>query len=92
MENIKITVQSVKIKQSFKGLTGHWSKWGGARRDVYSGEGGTKLLEEEWFCQTCGEKQPKELPPYLYLYNLEYIRVCAVCFANHCQELFARLS
>ena len=53
-----------------------WSKYGGGNFGLYGGN-----LQEEWFCQACGEKQPNALPPYkaeIILRN--YVRICSKCF------------
>lgn len=71
-----------------RGSTGHWTKWGGARQDLIQSE-----LAEIWMCQSCGRQQPKELTPYRYEYpTKEYLRVCAICLAEGCEELKRRMS
>lgn len=68
---------------SFKGLTGHWSKWGGGISDAVK-----KTLGEEWYCQSCGSKQPKIIPPYLYKADDDLIlRICHVCLQDGCSVL-----
>lgn len=60
---------------SQKGLTGGWSKYGGARQHVIK----TKI-EKTWYCQACGTERPKDMSPFLWqLTDGEHIRVCAAC-------------
>lgn len=70
-----------------RGMTGHWSKWGGANKDVIQ-----ENLSKEWACQSCGDIQPYALTPYKYEYPKgEYIRVCWICYNNGCLILLSRL-
>lgn len=65
------------------GFTGHWTKWGGAVKDVVQ-----ENLSEEWYCQSCGELQPAILTPLKYEFPVnEFIRVCSYCFHNDCPRL-----
>lgn len=73
---------------SFKGLTGHWSKWGGNVQDVLSNQEETF---EHWFCQSCTREMGKELPPYFYEFPIgEYIRVCGICISENCIQVRRR--
>ena len=55
--------------------SGKWSKFGGAVYGLVK-----EKIEDEWFCQVCARKVPKELPPFNYeLFPGEFIRVCNVC-------------
>lgn len=74
---------------SMKGLTGHWTKWGGNVHDVFERQG-----EEftNWYCQSCNKELSRELKPYFYEYPKgEYIRVCAVCVSNDCMIIRVRV-
>lgn len=56
-----------------------WSKWGGGT------EGLVKEELDEWYCQSCGEKQLKTFPSYMIPTDeaqRDYIRVCAECKAK----------
>lgn len=69
------------------GMTGHWSKHGGARMDVWRED-----LPLIWHCQSCGTRQPKDLTPYIYeLQEGDYVRACASCYADGCTRLKVRL-
>lgn len=60
---------------SQKGLTGGWSKYGGARQHVIK-----TAIGKTWYCQSCGKERPKDMSPFLYqLQQGDYIRVCASC-------------
>lgn len=62
-------------KPSQKGLTGGWSKYGGARQHVIK----TKIAKK-WYCQSCGKERPKEMTPFLYEFvEGDHIRICATC-------------
>ena len=53
-----------------------WSKYGGARHGL------VKEDLEEWYCQSCGEKQTNQLPNYMFDYDgdmRDYIRICSKC-------------
>ena len=79
-------------KKSYKGLTGHWSKWGGARTGIATNQYGDDIAQEDWNCQSCGKTHPKDMSPYLYQYpENEYIRVCGVCYANKCIAMYERI-
>jgi len=72
-----------------------WSKWGGARHGL------VKEDLDEWFCQSCGEKQVKVLPNYMFDYfkdKRDFIRICSKCKneavrrrINRVETLFGRL-
>lgn len=63
---------------SQKGLTGGWSKYGGARQHVIK-----TTITKTWICQSCGKETPKELSPFMVeLVPGEFFRVCAVCVNN----------
>lgn len=72
-----------------------WSKWGGAR------EGMLKEDLDEWYCQSCGEKQIKVLPCYMFPVDelgRDFVRVCTICKAkslikhlNHWDDLLKLL-
>lgn len=54
-----------------------WSKYGGARHGL------VQENQDEWFCQSCGGKQTKELPAYLIGIDdtkREFMKACSVCF------------
>jgi hypothetical protein len=91
MSNLTIEItDTVIIKKSYKGLTGHWTKYGGALYTIYPNQ--WDRPEVEWICQSCAKEQPKELNPYLFEYpEKEYIRVCSPCFAEDCLKLKKRL-
>lgn len=74
---------------SLKGLTGHWTKWGGNVHDVFS-----RQNEEitNWFCQSCNSEQDKEITPFFFEYpDKEYIRICQSCQTNGCLILKSRI-
>lgn len=82
-----------KYKTKLKGLTGHWTKWGGSMSEVSVNQHGRVIPQKEWACQSCGKAQPPQLTPYRYEYPPnEYLRVCSVCFSDKCTELFKRLA
>lgn len=54
---------------------GKWTKYGGAISGVVK-----EAIKQDWYCQTCGQKQPIELKPFLYeIFSGEYIRLCNKC-------------
>jgi hypothetical protein len=56
-----------------------WSKWGGAR------EGLVKEDLDVWYCQSCGEKQLRILPSYMFPVDelgRDFVRVCSLCKAK----------
>lgn len=58
--------------------TGSWTKWGGGRYGLIHSNS-----EETWFCQSCGDEQPKELPGFMLSVETgEYVKVCSCCFAQ----------
>jgi len=80
----------IEEKPSYKGLTGHWSKWGGRRDNVYVNQYG--VIIDDWVCQSCGKQQTKDLTPYRFeFYPDEYIRVCAICLYDGCEKLKKRV-
>lgn len=54
-----------------------WTKYGGARKGLVQEE------LDEWYCQTCGRRQTKELPYYMVPLDVdirrEFVRVCSEC-------------
>lgn len=63
---------------SQKGLTGGWTKYGGARKHVIQ-----KQIKNTWCCQACGQERPKEMSPFSYEFmEGEYIRICGPCLNN----------
>lgn len=61
--------------------SGKWSKYGGAIGGLVK-----EKIKDDWWCQTCGEKQPKEFKPFLFeYYPGDFIRLCNPCFnlASH---------
>lgn len=77
-------------KTSLKGLTGGWTKWGGAKHELYINQWDRDL--GEWYCQNCGKKSPHELTPYMYEFpEKEFVRVCAPCFNEGCPKLASLL-
>ncbi len=68
------------------GLTGGWSKYGGARQSPLK-----QKLDKEWACQSCGKMFAPSIRPLLFGYvEGEYLRVCATCFNNGCKDFMAR--
>jgi hypothetical protein len=60
---------------SFLKMCYGWSKYNG-------GMSGLVKDEDDWFCQCCGEKQPKEFPQYMIpadSLEREFFRICSVC-------------
>lgn len=70
---------------NLKGLTGKWTKWGRVTQDFQ------QEIEDEWTCQSCASRMPRELSPYKYPFAGETIRVCASCLNNNCLDLQERL-
>jgi hypothetical protein len=65
-----------------------WTKWGGAR------EGLVKEDLDEWYCQSCGEKQVKVLPCYMFPMDStdrEFVRICTQCKAKSIIKNLSRL-
>lgn len=51
-----------------------WSKWGGGNKGL------VRENLEEWYCQSCAQKQRRELPSYMVeVANRDFVRVCARC-------------
>lgn len=78
-----------------KGMTGHWSKYGGVIREVVITQYGVVGVDSEWACQSCGVMQPVDLTPYLWKHpdaeaETERLRVCAKCFNDECYDLRRR--
>jgi hypothetical protein len=80
MADITVTT---KVKMSYKGLTGHWTKYGGYRMSLAANQ---KARVENWYCQICGREQPSLIPPMkIKIVNLdEYLNACSTCFV-HCK-------
>jgi hypothetical protein len=55
-------------------LTGSWTKYGGGRGSIIKAK-----INKTWYCQSCGQERPKEMSPFLYSIDRDYIRVCATC-------------
>jgi len=56
-----------------------WTKWGGPTNGLVKEE------LEEWYCQTCGEKQLKTFPSYMVPLDdaqRDFVRVCSACKAQ----------
>lgn len=69
-----------------KGITGGWSKWGGARKQAMQPK-----IDGLWHCQSCAKEQHPSMPPYTYqLAEGEHIRVCATCLKDGCATLWKR--
>lgn len=76
--------------KSYKGLTGFWSKWGG-RSDKSVVARQDEEIPQIWYCQSCRTEQPMNLPPYFFKYDdMDFIRVCAVCINNGCEDFVQR--
>lgn len=89
-ESAQMTIEITTVKRSYKGVTGHWSKWGGRRMSVIESQNGG--VDDFWRCQSCGDLQPEALSPYKYEFPAgEFIRVCAPCIADHCTSLHDRV-
>ena len=74
---------------SMKGLTGHWTKWGGNVRDVLESQNELFL---NWFCQSCNRELGKDMSPFFYEWpEGEYIRVCGICINDDCSALKDRV-
>lgn len=74
---------------SRKGLTGHWSKYGGNHHDIFESQNEDFSF---WICQSCGREFNKEFKPYFYQWpEGEYIRVCGKCVSEDCVVLKIRL-
>jgi hypothetical protein len=57
--------------------TGSWSKYGGGEYGI------DKQQTETWYCQACGEEQPKELHGFMLgTEQAGFVRVCATCFSK----------
>jgi len=55
--------------------SGKWTKHGGAIYGLRK-----EAIKDNWYCQTCSDEVPKELPPFNYeLYPGEFIRICNTC-------------
>lgn len=73
-----------------RGRTGHWSKWGGPRKDLIQEE-----VTNTWYCQSCRKEQKKEFMVYQFEFPLggkEYIRVCHDCMMSGCPQLLGRVN
>ena len=59
-------------------VSGKWTKYGGAIYGLRK-----EFIQGSWFCQTCGDETPAELPPYNFeYYPGEFIRICNICKAK----------
>jgi len=81
-----------KRPKDLKGKTGKWSKYGGAEKNTYA-----EQVKDWWYCQSCRDVQPEEISPLLvkglFLDDAdESLRVCPMCYANHCSNLLSRIS
>lgn len=91
MGNSITVTEVVVVKKSYKGKTGFWTKWGGRKMSIVESQ--NAVLPDFWYCQSCNDMQPKELPCYHYEFpEGEYIRICSVCYATGCQPLLKRIS
>jgi hypothetical protein len=70
---------------SLKGLTGGWSKHGGASDSLIK-----EKIHGEWNCQSCAKIQPESLNPYIFQYGDLFLRVCNKCINNGCVILLKR--
>lgn len=70
-----------------KSITGRWSKYGGGRSQGYKEE-----IQDFWFCQSCSQKQPETISPYLKELDGEFYRVCSICLVDDCKKLLKRMS
>lgn len=58
--------------------SGSWTRWGGARLGLIHSQS-----EDTWFCQSCSEEQPQELPGFMLEADSgDYVKVCAKCFSR----------
>lgn len=70
---------------SLKGLTGHWTKYGGNVHDIFERQNEEIL---NWYCQSCGGEQDKSLTPYYFEHPKgEYIKICNTCMINKADKL-----
>lgn len=92
MGNVTIEIEEIVVeKKSYKGLTGHWSKWGGRRMSIIESQ--NAVIDDTWVCQSCGHDQPKEISPFKFEYpEHEYLRVCSICYFTNCNTLFERIA
>jgi len=71
----RIKEQIIKTVSITKMMYG-WTKYGGRNYGIVKHGGG-------WFCQACGEKQPKEAPAYMFCMDngkfREFVRLCSCC-------------
>ena len=63
-------------EKEFNKLKYGWSKYGGGHYGLVTNDTGNT-----WFCQACGEEQPKEIDPYkIEFAPRQFVRVCPKCF------------
>ena len=83
------TIVSKDKKISYKGMTGFWTKWGGARESAFGSQ--HEVLPDVWACQSCSKDQPLALGASKYhLEGVGWLNVCAACKHNGCRELIKR--
>lgn len=67
-------VSSYKTSKPLTCPNKSWTKWGGSNE-------GLSLIDTEWTCQSCGERQTDHLPSYLVkVTENEMARICSVCY------------
>ena len=70
--------------------TGNWSKWGGGRMNFVS-----LFSYTEWFCQSCGDRQTRNLPSYMIpidILNRDFAKVCSECKWKFIKKKFTTFS
>lgn len=73
-------------RMSQKGMRGSWTKYGYSRKTVIQAH-----ITKIWACQSCGFKYPDIISPFLFEFiKGEYIRVCALCISNGCEDFMRR--
>ena len=61
--------------QEFNKLKFGWSKYGGANLGLVK-----DVIDYEWYCACCADKQPKGAPTFLFEFApSDYLRICAIC-------------
>lgn len=72
-----------------KGLTGFWSKYGGARDSPFLSQHET--TPDTWTCQSCAKLQVAAMGMNKYhIDDIGWINVCGPCKFNNCRELQKR--
>ncbi len=61
-----------KITVHFKKY--QYSKWGGVNRVLQHVQ-----IADTWYCQSCKQEQPKQIPAYRFPFEGEYLRICPTC-------------